>query len=507
MPFDVPTAPRDAYNRDWLAAVHPEDWQNPTPAACYDLVVLGGGPAGLVVAAGAAGLGLGLRIALVEQHFLGGDCLNVGCVPSKTLLHAARTVHQARLARAFLSQPIVIEPDFAAVMQSVRRVRAQISPHDSAQRFQSLGVDVFLGQGQFLNCDTVAVGSQQLRFRKAVIATGTRPVLPPIPGLAEAAVLTNETVFNRTERPERLVILGGGPIGCELGQAFQRLGSQVTLIERGPQLLSREDADVAGAIAQRLQEEGVDLRCNTEVERVECLACGSRLHLQSEGQRTCLDCDQLLVAVGRQPNLDLNLAAAEVAADPQRGIRVDDYLRTSNPRIFAAGDVCLAWKFTHAADAAARIVIQNALFTPWGQGQARVSSLVLPWTTYTDPEVAHVGANEQDLQQANRPYEAIKVPLADLDRAQTDSATHGFFKLLHHKGQILGATIVAPQAGEMIGEITLALQTGVSLKTLAQVIHPYPTLAEGIRKLAEVYRRTQLTPNTRRLLSWLHRLS
>jgi pyruvate/2-oxoglutarate dehydrogenase complex dihydrolipoamide dehydrogenase (E3) component len=502
--------PDDAYNQALVAQVHPLDWQNPTPEACYDLVVIGAGTAGLVVAAGAAGLGLGLKIALIERHLMGGDCLNVGCVPSKSLLRSSRMVADLQKASGYgiaVGEPTV---DFAAVMERVRRIRSQISPNDSARRFQSLGVDVFLGAAKFSDRNSLTVSGETLRFTKVVITTGARAAAPKIPGLETAGYLTNETVFNLTDRPDRLAVIGGGPIGCELAQAFRRFGSEVLLLERGTQLLSREDPDAAEIVQQVFQQEGMRLVLNCEVHKVEPTAAGKVITYCSNGQETAVTVDEILVGAGRAPNVEgLNLEAIGVEYDLQQGVRVNDYLQTTNPKVYAAGDVCMNWKFTHAADAAARIVIKNALFTPFGIGRSKLSDLVMPWVTYTDPEVARVGLSVQEAQKQGIATDTIAIPLEKIDRAITDGETEGFVKIHYQRGadQILGATIVAKHAGEMISEMTTAIVAKVGLSKLSSVIHPYPTQAEGIKKAADAYRRTLLTPRSQALLSILHRLA
>uniref|UniRef100_B8HTB5 Pyridine nucleotide-disulphide oxidoreductase dimerisation region n=1 Tax=Cyanothece sp. (strain PCC 7425 / ATCC 29141) TaxID=395961 RepID=B8HTB5_CYAP4 len=503
--------PLDEYNQTLLSYTHPPDWVNPRPAPCYDLVVIGAGTAGLVTAGGAATLGVGLKVALIEKHLMGGDCLNFGCVPSKTVIRSARVVAELRQAAALGIQVGEIGIDFAAVMARMRRVRAQISPHDSVQRFsQEFGVDVFLGTAQFESAQTIAVAGQVLRFKKAVIATGARAAHPAIPGLAETGFLTNETVFSLTERPERLAVIGGGPIGCELAQAFSALGCQVALLHKHDRLLEREDPEASTVLQQVFQQQGIRLILSSQIERVERSATGKVIHFRQNGASQSLIVDQILVAVGRQPNLEgLNLAAVGVQSQERRGVCVNDYLQTTNPRIYAAGDICMDWKFTHAADAAARIVIRNALFAPFGLGRARLSSLVMPWTTYTLPEVAHVGLYPQEAACQNIPVETICVPMTDVDRAIADAATEGFVKIYHRKGtdQILGATIVAPHAGEMINEITLAITQGIGLNQLANVIHPYPTQSEAVRKAAETYNLKQLTAGPQltllKLVNWL----
>jgi len=466
------------------------------------LVVIGAGTAGLVTAAGAAGLGA--KVALVERHLLGGDCLNVGCVPSKSIIRPSRAYADVRDASGFgVNVPEGVEVDFPAVMERMRRIRARISHHDSAWRFQELGVDVFLGEARFTGRDAVEVEGKTLRFKKAVIATGARAAEPPIEGLAEAGYLTNETIFSLTERPERLAVIGGGPIGCELAQAFCRLGSEVTIIEMAPQLLTREDQDAAHILSNVLERDGVRVRLNTSIKRV-TLAGGKKLiHLQSSGNGQVITVDQILVGVGRVPNVEgLNLEAVGVAYDRRDGIVVNDRLQTTNPRIYAAGDVCMRYKFTHAADAAARIVIQNALFL----GRKKLSALTIPWCTYTDPEIAHVGLSERNAQERGIPIDTFVIPMSEVDRAIADGEEEGFVKILVKKGtgKILGATIVARHAGEMINEITLAMVKNIGLGSLSSVIHPYPTQAEAIKKAADAYNRTRLTPGIKKLLSrWL----
>jgi pyruvate/2-oxoglutarate dehydrogenase complex dihydrolipoamide dehydrogenase (E3) component len=500
----VALLPEDPHDRALLANVRPPGWANPTPAPRYNLVVIGAGTAGLVCAAGAAGLGA--RVALVERELMGGDCLNVGCVPSKALLRAARAAAAVRGAGSFGIRASPGEVDFAAVMQRLRRLRAGLSPTDSAARFRSLGVDVFLGDGGFTGRDAVEVAGQTLRFRRAVIATGARAVVPEVPGLTEADILTNETVFSLTELPRRLAVLGGGPIGCELAQAFARFGSRVTLLQRDARLLPRDDPDASALVHQALQRDGVDVVTGCQVVSATSRAGEKILHVRiGEGDRE-VAADAVLAGAGRQPNVErLGLEAAGVTFDPRRGVTVDDRLRTSNPSIFSAGDVCSRFQFTHAADAMARVALQNALFF----GRARASSLVIPWCTYTDPEVAHVGLTEAMAKEQNQRVRVFVQSLAHVDRAVLDGESEGFVKVLVKAGtdRIVGATIVAAHAGEMIGEVSLAMTHGLGLRRLAGTIHPYPTQAEALRKLGDAYNRTRLTPWVRwvfrKWLDWL----
>ena len=492
--------PQDAYNQTLLGHVHPADWQNPKPADCYNLVVIGAGVAGLITAAGAAGLGA--KVALVERHLMGGDCLNVGCVPSKALIRPARLAAEMRDAARFgLPASEAPATAFPQVMERLRRIRSEISHHDSAQRYRDeMGVDVFLGEATFSGPDTVEVDGLTLRFRKAVIATGARAVQPATEGLAEAGFRTNETIFNLTERPRHLLVIGGGPIGCELAQAFRRLGSAVTIIQRS-RFLSREDPDASALLARVFAQEGIRVLLHTQVKRARKTGAGRELVVETDGKETVLTGDEILIGAGRAPNVQgLNLEAVKVAYDERRGITVDDHLRTTNPRIYAAGDVCMAWKFTHAADAAARIVIRNALF----MGRARLSQLNMSWCTYTDPEIAHVGLYAADAGQQGIATDTYKVDMADIDRAQADGETCGFVKILVKKGtdKILGATLVSSHAGEMLSEISLAMAAGAGLGTLSGVIHPYPTQAEAIKRAADAYNRTRLTPRVAALMKW-----
>ncbi|MBD2498017.1 mercuric reductase [Nostoc sp. FACHB-280] len=504
--------PVDEYNQKLVSYVHPPDWVNPQPADCYDLVVIGAGTAGLVVAAGAAGLDLGLKVALIEKHLMGGDCLNVGCVPSKSIIRSARVIgeiwHAKNLGINISKQQV--EVDFAAVMERMRRIRSGISHHDSAERFKNLGVDVFLGNGCFTSNQTVEVGGKILRFKKAVIATGARAVKPSIPGIENVGYLTNETVFSLIQRPDKLAVIGGGPIGCELAQTFQRLGCEVTLLHRGSHLLNKEDADAAEIVQNVLIQEGIRVVLNCQLEEVVAVTEGKRLYFSSNGYRDSVTVDEILVGAGRAPNVEgLNLEAVGVKYDTHHGIQVNDYLQTTNPKIYAAGDICMNWKFTHAADAAARIVIKNTLFSPFGLGRSKLSSLIMPWVTYTSPEIAHVGMYEHEAKKQGIEVATIKIPFSSVDRAIADGEEAGFLKILHKKGsdQILGATIVAIHAGEMISEVTTAIVNKIGLSKLSSVIHPYPTQAEAIKKAADTYRRTLLTANTKRILGFLTKFS
>jgi pyruvate/2-oxoglutarate dehydrogenase complex dihydrolipoamide dehydrogenase (E3) component len=493
--------PPDEHNRRLLENVHPSGWVNPKPKDRYHLVVIGAGTAGLVTAALAAGLGA--RVALVERHLMGGDCLNVGCVPSKAMIRAARAWYQAREAhRRFGGPPAGEGGDFGAVMERVRRIRADLSPVDSVHRFRELGVDVFLGDGRFVGPTAVEVEGKRLSFRRAVISTGGRPELPEIAGLEAAGYQTNETIFSLTELPRRLLVIGAGPIGCELAQAFARFGSRVTVIERGDHALLREDADAARVVEHAVVRDGVVFRFGASISQIEPSGGEKLIVLHSANGQELIAGDEILVAAGRLPNVDgLNLEAAGVSYD-RSGVRVNDRLRTTNPRIYAAGDVCSRYQFTHAADALARIVVQNALFF----GRARVSRLVMPWTTYTSPELAHVGMYEKDARAAGIQVETITIPLHQIDRAVLDGETEGFLRMHVGSDRILGATLVAEHAGEMISEVSLAMTAGLGLGHISATIHPYPTQAEVFRKAADAWRRRSLTSMVQRVLRLFFRL-
>ncbi len=497
--------PPDEYNVELIENVHPFDYRNPEPKPWYNLVVIGAGTAGLVTAAGAAGLGA--RVALVEKRLLGGDCLNLGCVPSKTIISSSRVSEEVREASLHGVNVICgAEPDFAAVMERMRRLRARISMHDSVKRFTELGVDVFLGAGKFTGEDTVDVDGKTLRFRKAVVTTGARAFHPPVEGLADVGYLTNENVFNLTRRPDRLAVLGGGAIGCELSQAFARLGSRVVLLQRGPRLMDKEDPDASGIIHKVFQREGVRIVLgDLTLKRVEARDGEKLLHMKEEktGREEVIVVDELLVAVGRVPNVEgLGLDVVGVKYDTRQGIIVDDMLRTTNHHIYAAGDVCLKFKFTHMADATARIVIRNALF----EGNKRLSHLVIPWCTFTDPEVAHVGYYEHSAREKGILVGTYTERFSDVDRAILEGEDEGFVKVHVDKvsGKIVGATIVQPHAGELISEITLAIQSGIRLSEISSLIHPYPTRSEGIKRVADQYNRSRLTPRVKKWISrWL----
>ena len=499
----VRVLPEDAHNQALVANVHPPDWVNPDPAPRYNLVVIGAGAAGLITAAGAAGLGA--KVALIERHLLGGDCLNVGCVPSKALIRAARALADVRDAGEYgIEVPPGARVNFQAVMERMRRLRSSISPNDSADRYRSLGVGVFLGDARFSGPDNVDVAGRTLRFKKAVIATGARATTPPVAGIANVGYLTNESVFSLTELPRRLAVIGAGPIGCELAQAFARFGSQVYLIEALHGIMPAEDRDAAEIVHRSMTRDGIQLMCCGKDLRVSQADDGDkRLTVNSHSEHYDISVDEILIGVGRQPNVDgLNLESVGVEYDMKTGVKVNDRLQTTNPRIFAAGDICSRFKFTHAADAMARIVIQNALF----MGRSKASALTIPWATYTDPEVAHVGLYEHEAKDRGIDVQTIVQEFGHVDRAILDGDKHGFVKVHIRAGtdKILGATIVARHAGDMISELTLAMVGGLGLGTIAKTIHPYPTQAEAIKKVGDAYNRTRLTPRVKSLfLRWL----
>jgi pyruvate/2-oxoglutarate dehydrogenase complex dihydrolipoamide dehydrogenase (E3) component len=498
-------APDDEHNRRLADNVHPPGWCNPTPEGRYNLVVIGAGTAGLVAAAGAAGLGA--RVALIERRLMGGDCLNVGCVPSKTIIRSGDAAHEVRTAERFgIRIAGDAEVDFRAVMERVRRVRAGIAPNDSARRFaDKYGVDVYFGAARFTARNSVQVEGTTLRFSKAVLATGARAGVPSVEGLAEAGFLTNHNVFNLTQQPRRMAVVGCGPIGTELAQAFARLGTEVTTVDTGEQLLQREDRQAAEILQASLERDGVDILLSSRIEKVETSSAGKVLLLETPRGTKRITVDEIMIGVGRIPNVEgLDLEAAGVEYD-RDGVKVNDFLQTTNKNIYASGDICLPYKFTHTADAASRAVVQNALFPG---PKKRVSRLVVPWCTYTDPEIAHVGLSPHQAERQGIAIDSWHVPMSDVDRAITEGDTDGFLKVHCKKGTdtILGATIVGRHAGEMISEITTAMVAGLGLGSLSGVIHPYPTRADAIRKAADQYNRSRLTPTIaglmRRWFSW-----
>ena len=507
-------APMDEENARLLDNVRPRIWEDPEPKGRYHMVVIGGGAGGLVTAAACAGVGA--RVALIEEHLLGGDCLNFGCVPSKVLLSAAKVANTVRKASEFgiridgVSEEELtskVQIDFPKIMQRLRRRRADISKHDAAERFsKELGIDVYLGRGAFTSPNTVEVNGKTLRFSRCCIATGGTPAIPKIEGLAKAPYFTNMTLFNLTELPRRIGVIGTGVVGVEMAQAFQRFGSQVTLFSRSSRILPKEDPEASAVVFESLKRDGLNFVSNARYRKV-------RTSPIEEGEDYPVvtvelergeeyPFDALVVATGRKPNLmRVRLEKAGVKSHPGKGVLVDDYLRTSAKHIFAVGDVATKYQFTHIADFMARIVVRNSLF----YGKSKFSDLIIPWCTYTDPELAHVGLYEGDLKARGIPFQTFTRYFKDVDRSVVEEKTSGFVKVHVKKGsdQILGATIVGEHAGEMISEVTLAMQSGTGLSKLANVIHPYPTAAEAIRQVGDQYNKTRMTPTVRKLFRGL----
>lgn len=467
----------------------------------YNVIVVGAGTAGLVTAAGTAGLGG--RVALIERNKMGGDCLNFGCVPSKALISSARLAQQIREAEKWGLQRDEPRFEFAEVMKRMRARRAEIAPNDSPERFESLGVDVFHGEAEFVSPREVKVSGQILRARNFVIATGSRATIPKVKGIESVSFFTNETIFDQlATKPASMIVIGGGPIGCELGQAFARLGVRVTIVQSGPQLLPAEDREVGEVLGRKLAEEGVQVLLNAKIESARRLTGEVELQLDGRGP---FRGEVLLIAAGRTPNLRaLNLEAAGVDHD-EHGVKVNDYLQTSQRHIYAAGDVANRLKFTHTADFTARIVVRNLLM-PFQLLRQKVNWSVVPWCTFTEPEIAHVGLGEKELQKSGTSYDVFRVDLKSVDRAVVENEENGFAKVLTHKGsdKILGAVIIGAHAGELIHEFVLAMNVGIGLGKIASMIHVYPTLAELARKAGDQFNKTRLTPRARKIFAWLY---
>jgi pyruvate/2-oxoglutarate dehydrogenase complex dihydrolipoamide dehydrogenase (E3) component len=482
-------------------AISPSEPTSPTTRLDVDLCVIGAGSGGLSVAAGAAAFGR--RVVIIEKHKMGGDCLNYGCVPSKALIAAARRAQLMRTSGPFGIQPVEPAIDPVAVNQHIQSVIAAIAPNDSVERFQGLGVQVIRAAGRFIDANTVAAGDYVIAARRFVIATGSSPIVPPIPGLDEIDYFTNESVFGNTVRPEHLIVVGGGPIGMELAQAHRRLGSRVTVIEAA-KALAKDDPEMTSQLLDLIRAEGVDVREGTSVKAVSRLERGVRVEMKGPNGTEVVDGSHLLLAVGRRPNTaDLNLIAAGVRFE-KTGIDVDRGLRTSNRKIFAIGDVVGGPQFTHVANYHAGIVLRRALF----RLPAKIKANQIPWVTFTDPELAHVGLSEPDAAARKLKVRVLRWPFHENDRAQAERETHGHVKVVtDSKGRILGATILGAHAGELIQMWSLAIARGLKIREMTEWISPYPTLSEANKRTAyRFYVDTPGSPILRRIIGWLAKL-
>ncbi|HRY07200.1 MAG TPA: FAD-dependent oxidoreductase [Hyphomicrobiaceae bacterium] len=446
-----------------------------------DLCVIGAGSGGLSMAA--AAVAFGQRVVLIEKGRMGGDCLNFGCVPSKALLAAAHRAHLMRSSGAFGIRPVAPEIDAKGVHDHVHAVIAAIAPNDSAERFEGLGVKVIQAPGRFIDKETVAAGDYEIKARRFVIATGSSPLVPPIPGLAETPYFTNETIFDNAEPIAHLIVVGGGPIGMELAQAHLRLGAKVTVLE-GLKALSKDDPEMAGVVLDRLRREGLDIREGAKVQRVDGANGAIRVTIGEGEAAEIVEGTHILIAVGRRPNVsELGLEAAGVAYE-RTGIKVSSGLVTSNKKVFAIGDVAGGLQFTHVANDHAGIVIRRALFGL----PAKVNVGVVPWVTFTDPELAHVGLSEAQARARHGKVSVLRWPYHENDRAQAERVTHGHVKVVVGKsGRILGASIVGAQAGELIQMWSLAISQRLKIKAMTGFISPYPTLSEINKRAAMTY--------------------
>jgi pyruvate/2-oxoglutarate dehydrogenase complex dihydrolipoamide dehydrogenase (E3) component len=463
----------------------------------FDIAVIGGGAGGLVVAAG--GAALGAKVAIVEKHKLGGDCLWYGCVPSKTLIKSARIAYQMRNADRWAIPSAQPRVELAQVMERVAGVIRSIEPTDSPERFRGLGVDVILDEGRFTGPHTFEVAGRKLTARTFVIATGSRPAVPPIPGLERTPFLTNETVFALRENVPHLLVIGSGPIGSELAQAFRRLGSEVTVVDIAQAILPREDRDLAQVVHRQLAGEGIHYHLGVQIVSVEGRSGDVRMMITRDGMPAKLTGTHLLLAAGRKANVEnLGLDAAGVHVDDGRIVHED--LVTSNPRIYVIGDAAGGHQFTHVAEHHAGIVLRRAIFRmKWAK-----PSPVVPWCTYTDPELARVGLSESEARQQGVAHRVYRFPLDDIDRARAEGETEGFAKLVTaSNGRLLGAAIVAPHAGELIAECALAMTQKLKAADLSATIHAYPTLSMVTRRAADQRMKEGLTPSSK---GWIKRL-
>ncbi|SRR5665213_491773 len=486
------TAPKAKPNDGdvFLRRVRPDAWQNPAPRDVYDLAILGAGPAGIAAAESAARLGV--SVVLIERNRIGGNSLNAGSVPSKSIIKTASVYASMREAEAFgAPMPSDASLDFGKVMERMRRIRTRVSEHHSVEKLLALGIDVFFGGARFENKDAILIGDTRLRFKKALVATGARPKPPAeIPGLDEAGYRTSATIFEMSALPKRLAVIGGGPLGCELAQAFCRLGSHVTIVQNDPKFLPREERDAAEILSRSMARDGVVIRLNTTVVGARS-ADGSKVLKTINNDIKCdIEADEILLSIGRVPNVEeLGLDIAGISVDQKQALKIDDYLRTTNSNVYAAGDVCMDLKFTNAAQASARIAVQNAL----AGGHERQSRLTIPWCTYCDPEIAHVGLHVWEARLQSVPIKSYTVLMHDVDRAITEGLDAGFVKIHVAEGtdQILGATIVASRASELINEMSVIMNAGIGMNDLASVVHTYPAESGAIALAALAYVRNR----------------
>ena len=503
------------YNVELEHSVHPSDYTNPTPSEPYDVVIIGAGVSGLISSIISAWLGK--KCALIEKHAMGGDCLNIGCVPSKALIGCARAMHSTKHLDEFgvILPPGEVKIDFSKVMERMRRIRAKISHHDSVQRYsREFCKDVYVGNGRFIGGNAIEVtgddGTKRvLEFKKAMIATGASAAIPPIPGLRDIEHLTNSNFFNLTELPPRMIVIGCGPIGLELSQSMARFGTIVHCFEASPRLLPREDPDATSILRDQLTHDGVNIHTGVKIIKVECVQKGNLYHsewnkyvitIEENGSVVTYEGDAVLNATGRSPNVaDIGLETVGVEWDNRNGVHINDMFQTANSDIYACGDCATPYKFTHSADFQARLAIRNMFLGD----TKKLSNLLIPWCTYTEPEVAHVGKYESELDEAGIKYESFVKKLGDVDRCMCDGVTEGFVKITIRADtdEILGATICGPNAGDMISEITLAMQYGIGISQIAGTIHPYPTTQEAIRGACLGYNKYYKNPDAAPLVT------
>lgn len=455
----------------------------------YNIVVIGGGSAGLVSAYIAAAVKA--KVALIEKHRMGGDCLYTGCVPSKALIRSTKILSYIKRHKEFGIKSAEAEFDFAEIMERVQKVIAKVEPHDSIKRYTGLGVDCITGEAKILSPHEIQVNGKTLTAKNIIVATGARPAVPPIPGLDKISFLTTDNLWDLRELPQRLVIAGGGPIGCEIAQCFARLGSRVTLVEMLPDILIREDPEISQSIRKRFTEEGIDVRINSKCKEVVVEDGKKFMLVEKDGATEKVEFDQVLIAVGRAANAKgFGLEDIGVKLGPRGTIEVDEYLRTTTHKnIYACGDVAGPYQFTHTAAHQAWYCAVNALFSPFKK--FKVDYRVIPWCTFTDPEVARVGLNEKDAKEQGIPHEVTRYGMDDLDRAIADSEDKGYVKVLTPPGKdkILGVTIVGYHAGDLITEYVLAMKHGLGLNKILGTIHIYPTMAEANKYAAGIWKK------------------